>query len=97
MQSGAGNQDQPNPGVQIDLEQLERHARTLYLHRFVDAVRAVRSQHGRYLRLRSGDELAIRAADDASSSLLDEILVRGQFEQVPDDGWDGSDRRLPDA
>ncbi len=95
MQSEWGNPEGSSQGVQIDLEQLERHARTLYLHRFVDAVRAVRSEHGRYLRLRAADETAIREAADDSGSLLDQILVRDA--PIPGDDWDGTERRSPDG
>ena len=61
--------------VVIDLERLERHARDLYLIRFVEAVKAARGEFGRYLTLRTGDELAIRAAGDGSSETLDEVAV----------------------
>ena len=61
--------------VVIDLERLERQARDLYLHRFVDAVKQARGQFGRYLSLRTGDELAIRAAGDGSSESLDDVIV----------------------
>ena len=60
-------------GVVVDLERLETHAEALYLTRFVDAVKAARGSHGRFLVLRSGDELAIKAADDGSFELLDEV------------------------
>ena len=71
-----GNQDkrQGKPVV-IDLEQLEKHAQDLYLTRFVEAVKEARGQFGRYLTLRTGDELAIRAAGDGSSERLDEIIA----------------------
>ena len=61
--------------VVIDLERLEQHAQDLYLTRFVEAVKAARGQFGRYLTLRTGDELAIRAAGDGSSETLDEVSV----------------------
>ena len=57
----------------VDLERLEAHARTLFLHRFVDAVKKARAEHGRFLVLRAGDELAIRAAGDGSAELLEEV------------------------
>jgi len=66
--------------VVIDLERLEAHARTLYLHRFVEAIRHAREQHGRYLYLRSGDELAIGAAGDGSSELLQRLRVEPPVE-----------------
>lgn len=71
MEGNAREADQ----VVIDLEKLEAHARTLYLHRFVEAIRKAREQHGRYLYLRSGDELAIQAAGDGSSELLAQLRV----------------------
>lgn len=68
-----------NP-VTIDLELLEQQARDLYLIRFVEAVKAARGEFGRYLTLRTGDELAIRAAGDGSSSALDRIIVAEELE-----------------
>ena len=67
--------DQRRDGPTLDLEALEAHAESLYLHRFVEAVRRARGEHGRYLRIRPGDELAIRAAGDGSDVYLDEALV----------------------
>jgi hypothetical protein len=74
--AGADQQDkrQGRPVV-IDLERLERHAQDLYLTRFVEAVKEARGQFGRYLTLRTGDELAIRAAGDGSSETLDQVSV----------------------
>lgn len=60
-------------GVVVDLERLEAHAETMYLTRFIDAVKAARGKHGRFLVLRSGDELAIKAAGDGSFELLDQV------------------------
>lgn len=62
-------------GVVVDLERLESHAESLYLHRFVEAVRAARGEHGRYLVLRHGDELAIAAAGDGSAEYLEDASV----------------------
>ena len=78
----AGQQDkrQGRPVV-IDLERLEKHAENLYLTRFVEAVKTARGQFGRYLTLRTGDELAIRAAGDGSSETLDRVSV-----EAPDEG-----------
>lgn len=59
----------------VDLEKLEQQARDLYLTRFVEQVRKARGDNGRFLVLRSGDELAIRAAIDGSSELLDDVTV----------------------
>ena len=73
---GASDQDkrQGKPVV-IDLDQLEKHAQDLYLTRFVEAVKEARGQFGRYLTLRTGDELAIRAAGDGSSEKLDQVIA----------------------
>lgn len=62
-------------GPTIDLERLEAHARDLYLHRFVAYIKKARGEHGRYLQLRPGDELAIKAADDESARILDDVVV----------------------
>ena len=70
--------DQREPGVTIDLDRLERQARELFLHRFVDHVKKARGQHGRYLTLRPGDQLAIRAADDGSEEFLDDVVVENE-------------------
>lgn len=67
------NDDLRGPGLVIDLDKLESHARDLYLTRFVEYVRRARGEHGRYLRLRPGDETAIRAADDGSAESLNEV------------------------
>ena len=67
--------EQRGDGFTVDLEKLEAHAEELYLHRFVEYVKKVRGDHGRYLKLRSGDEIAIRAAADGSSEILDETTV----------------------
>lgn len=68
-------QENRAPGVIIDLEALEAHAKDLFLDRFVEYVRKTRGDHGRYLRLRPGDQAAIRAADDGSAEKLDDISV----------------------
>ena len=73
---GSGqDQDQRNEGVVIDLERLQAHADALYLNRFVDYVKKVRGEHGRYLTLRAGDELAIKAAADGSAESLEQITA----------------------
>jgi hypothetical protein len=74
--------DQRGDGVAVDLDKLERQAEELYLHRFVEHVRKVRGEHGRYLTLRAGDELAIKAADDGSARALDEVLVEVDLDEV---------------
>ena len=67
--------EQRQDGVVVDLGRLEEQAEELYLHRFVEYVKKVRGEHGRYLTLRAGDELAIQAADDGSADVLQEALV----------------------
>lgn len=62
--------------IVVDLEKLERQAQDLYLTRFVDSVRKARGENGRFLVLRAGDELAIRAAGDGSSDVL--TIVAGE-------------------
>jgi hypothetical protein len=69
----ASDASQRKPGVAVDLDRLEAHASELYLHRFVEAVKEARGAHGRFLLLRSGDELAIRTAEDGSAELLEQI------------------------
>lgn len=68
-------EDQRDDGVVIDLERLQAHADALYLNRFVDYVKKVRGEHGRYLTLRAGDELAIKAAADGSAESLEKITA----------------------
>lgn len=68
--------------IVVDLERLEAQAQYLYLHRFIDAVKKARGEHGRYLTLRAGDEIAIAAADDGSADLITEIAV----DAAPSDG-----------
>ncbi|MFN2525922.1 MAG: hypothetical protein ABR505_06620 [Actinomycetota bacterium] len=72
--------EQRGTGIRLDLDALEKQAEELYLHRFVKAVKKARGEHGRYLVLRAGDEIAIRAADDGSSDSLDDISVDGHRE-----------------
>ena len=72
---GAGPEDQRQDGVVVDLGRLEEQAEELYLHRFVEYVKKVRGEHGRYLTLRAGDELAIKAAGDGSAESLREALA----------------------
>jgi hypothetical protein len=62
-------------GVAIDLERLEKQAEDLFLHRFVEAVKKARGEHGRFLVLRAGDRLAIEAAADGSTEKLDRVVV----------------------
>lgn len=72
---GQGDEQHRGKGVVIDLERLEAHAKALYLTRFIEAVKAARGTHGRYLVLRSGDEIAIKAAEDGSDQVLKEVRV----------------------
>ena len=67
--------DQRQEGVVLDLQRLETQAEELYLHKFVEYVKKVRGEHGRFLTLRAGDELAIQAAGDGSAESLQEILA----------------------
>jgi hypothetical protein len=62
-------------GRVIDSHRLQRSEPELYLHRFVRAVRTARQEKGRYLYLRSGDEMAIIAAEDGSTELMEELTV----------------------
>lgn len=78
--SGGRAAENRGPGVRIDLERLEKHARDLFLHRFVDCVRKTRGEYGRYLVLRKGDELAIRSAEDGSSEALDRVIADGNVD-----------------
>ena len=72
---GEANRDQRQDGVVLDLQRLESQAEELYLHKFVEYVKKVRGEHGRFLTLRAGDELAIKAADDGSAESLREVLA----------------------
>src|SRR5687767_9206851 len=67
--------DNRGNGVVVDLDRLEQQAEELYLHKFVEHVKRVRGQHGRFLTLRAGDEIAIEAAGDGSAESLREALV----------------------
>ena len=63
-------------GILIDLERLEARTKDLFLHRFVERVKEQRGEHGRFLLLRAGDEVAINAADDGSSEYLRLVAVK---------------------
>ena len=71
----AARGEQRQAGVILDLARLEDQAEELYLHRFVEHVKKVRGEHGRYLTLRAGDELAINAAGDGSAESLADVLA----------------------
>ena len=73
--SDPGGGDQRQDGVVLDLEKLEEQADSLYLHKFVEYVKKVRGEHGRYLTLRAGDDLAIRAAGDGSAESLETAIA----------------------
>ena len=73
--NGSDDRDQRDAGVVVDLERLEAHADALYLNRFVEYVKKVRGEHGRYLTLRAGDELAIQAAGDGSAESLEQVTA----------------------
>ncbi len=75
MEEQNGFEELRGPGLVIDLERLQAHAEDLYLTRFVDYVRKARGEHGRYLRLRPGDETAIVAAGDGSAESLAEVRL----------------------
>ena len=75
MPTNGARDDNRGQGVRIDLERLEQHARDLFLHRFVESVKKTRGEHGRYLVLRRGDELAIRSAGDGSGEALDRVVA----------------------
>jgi hypothetical protein len=62
-------------GIVIDLERLEARTRDLFLHRFVESIRRQRGEDGRFLLLRAGDELAIKAAGDGSAEYLRLVAV----------------------
>ena len=67
--------DNRGNGVVVDLDRLEQQAEELYLHKFVEHVKRVRGQHGRFLTLRAGDEIAIEAAGDGSADSLQDVLA----------------------
>ncbi|MGH2753050.1 MAG: hypothetical protein ACRDLB_01325 [Actinomycetota bacterium] len=58
----------------VDLEKLEKQAEELFLHRFLAAIQKARGDHGRYLTLRAGDQVAIEAASDGSEGQLLQIV-----------------------
>ncbi len=66
-------EQQRSSGIAVDLDRLEAHAESLFLTRFVEAIKKARGEFGRYLVLRAGDELAIEAAGDGSAELLDDV------------------------
>jgi hypothetical protein len=74
-QEGGRTEGARNQGVAVDLQKLEQHAKSLYLHRFVESIQQARSAHGQYLVLRAGDEIAIKAAADGSDQLLESVTV----------------------
>lgn len=75
MRRDTPTEDARSEPVVIDLKALEEQAELLYLHRFVEGIKKARGEHGRYLTLRAGDQLAISAAGDGSEDVLSEISV----------------------
>jgi hypothetical protein len=68
------------PPIVVDLEKLEKQAEELFLHRFLAAIQKARGDHGRYLTLRAGDQVAIESANDGSIDHLEEIVRREEDE-----------------
>lgn len=68
------------PPIVVDLEKLEKQAEELFLHRFLAAIQKARGDHGRYLTLRAGDQVAIESANDGSIDQLNEIVRREEDE-----------------
>ena len=68
------------PPIVVDLEKLEKQAEELFLHRFLAAIQKARGDHGRYLTLRAGDQVAIESADDGSIDRLEAIIRREEDE-----------------
>ena len=66
------------PPIVVDLEKLEKQAEELFLHRFLAAIQKARGDHGRYLTLRAGDQVAIESANDGSIDQLDAIIRRDE-------------------
>jgi hypothetical protein len=69
----------------VDLEALERQAEVLFLHKFVEQVKKVRGEHGRYLTLRAGDEIALEAAGDGSAESLKDVIANPSEEPEASD------------
>ena len=68
------------PPIVVDLEKLEKQAEELFLHRFLAAIQKARGDHGRYLTLRAGDQVAIESANDGSIDELESIIRRDEDE-----------------
>jgi hypothetical protein len=69
------------PPIVVDLEKLEKQAEELFLHRFLAAIQKARGDHGRYLTLRAGDQVAIESADDGSIDQLQAIVRKAEDEE----------------
>jgi hypothetical protein len=69
------------PPIVVDLEKLEKQAEELFLHRFLAAIQKARGDHGRYLTLRAGDQVAIESADDGSIDQLSEIIRKAEDDE----------------
>jgi hypothetical protein len=68
------------PPIVVDLEKLEKQAEELFLHRFLAAIQKARGDHGRYLTLRAGDQVAIESANDGSADQLESIIRKEEDE-----------------
>ena len=66
------------PPIVVDLEKLEKQAEELFLHRFLAAIQKARGDHGRYLTLRAGDQVAIESAQDGSIDQLQDIIRKDE-------------------
>jgi hypothetical protein len=66
------------PPIVVDLEKLEKQAEELFLHRFLAAIQKARGDHGRFLTLRAGDQVAIESAADGSIDRLNAIIRRDE-------------------
>ena len=77
---GIVDSDNRGDGVVVDLDRLEQQAEELYLHKFVEHVKRVRGEHGRFLTLRAGDEIAIQAAGDGSADSLKDVLAETEHD-----------------
>jgi hypothetical protein len=75
MNEGPREEESRQDPVVVDLDKLEHHAESLYLTHFIEAVKKARGEHGRFLTLRAGDQLAISAAQDGSAEKLDQVTV----------------------
>lgn len=75
------DENKRRPPLVVDLEKLEKQAEELFLHRFLAAIQKARGDHGRYLTLRAGDQVAIESADDGSIDQLESIVRRPEDDE----------------